>query len=128
VADQIIDLTVDWEKGTIEQKLARLPEAAKEAAMQAIDEGADFIVVMAKTQVLVDTGTLQKSIRKQKTRDNVVSVRAGGYYVNPKTGRTCDYAHWVELYYPYMRPAINMARGYILNLIKQNVVEAIKSE
>lgn len=127
MADNIIDLTIDWEKGTINQKLARLPETMKEAAMEAIGEGADFIVMMAKTKVLVDTGTLQKSIRKQRTRDQVVSVRAGGYYVNPKTGKLCDYAHWVELHYPYMRPAVEMARSYIINLIKSNVVEAAES-
>lgn len=124
MADTLIDLTVDWEKGTIAQKLARLPEAAKESAMEAIYEGADFIVQMAKNIVLVDTGTLQKSIRKQRTRDQTVSVRAGGYFVNPKTLRICDYAHWVEMNYPYMRPAVEMARSYIINLIKSNVVMA----
>jgi hypothetical protein len=126
VADNIIDLTIDWERGTISQKLAKLPDEMKESAMQALDEGADFIVIMAKTKVLVDTGTLQKSIRKQRTRDQVVSVRAGGYFVNRKTGRLCDYAHWVELNYPYLRPAVDMARSYIIGLIKSNVVEAVK--
>jgi hypothetical protein len=125
VADDIIDLTIDWERGTIAQKLARLPEDMKESAMQAIDEGADFIVSMAKTYVLVDTGTLQKSIRKQRTKDNVVSVRAGGFYVNPKTRRLCDYAHWVELHYPYMRPAVDTARRYITNLIREKVVVSV---
>lgn len=125
MADQIIDLTMDFEKGTINQKLARLPEEMKEAGLEAINEGADFIVAMAKNLVLVDTGTLQKSIRKQRTKDDVVSVRAGGYFVNPKTGRTCDYAHWVEMNYPYLRPAVEMARSYIINLIKANVVEAV---
>ena len=123
-----VDLTINWEKGLIYQKLARLPEHMEQAALQALDEGADFIKMQAKILVRVDTGTLQKSIRKMRTRDRVVSVRAGGYFVNPKTGKVCDYAHWVEMNYPYMRPAFDSARKYIIDLIRQRVVEAIYSE
>lgn len=123
---EIIDLSYDFDKGTINQKLARLPEQIEAAGMVALDEGATFIVNMAKNLVLVDTGTLQKSIRKQRTRDKVVSVRAGGYFVNPKTGVICNYAHWVEIFHPYMRPAVEMARNYIIDLIKSGVVASVE--
>lgn len=121
-----IDLTVDWERGTITQALAELPEKMEKAGMEALNDGADFMIIMAKTYVRVDTGTLQKSIRKQRTRDNVVSVRAGGYFVNPKTGRLCDYAHWVEMRYPYMRPAFETVRSFIIQQIKDRVLAAVQ--
>jgi hypothetical protein len=126
----VIDLTVDWDRGTIKKALAELPEKMEKAAFEALDEGADFMVVMAKTLVRVDTGTLQKSIRKERggigKSWRVVRVRAGGYFVNPKTGRLCDYAHWVEMHYPYMRPAFEHVRSYIKDLIRDGVVAEIK--
>jgi len=127
---QTIDLTVDWERGTIKQALARLPEKMDEAAMEALDEGADFIKMVAKNIVRVDTGTLRKSIRKERggTDWRTVKVRAGGYFVNPKTGLICNYAHWVEMNYPFLRPAYDTARNYILDLIRKKVVEAIQNE
>ena len=125
---ELLDLTMDFEKGTISQKLAKLPFLLNVAGMEALNEGADFIVSMAKNNVRVDTGTLQKSIRKQRTKDRVVSVRAGGYFVNPKTGRLCDYAHWVEMNYPYLEPAVDTARQFIIGLIRSKVVEAVHSE
>jgi len=126
-----IDLTIDWERGTIKQALAALPEKMTQAAMEALDEGADFMKMMAKTLVRVDTGTLQKSIRKERGGVGmgwrVVRVRAGGYFVNPKTGRLCDYAHWVEMHYPYMRPAYEMTRPFIIRKIREKVLEAVKT-
>ena len=124
----VIDLTVDWERGTIKQALAQLPDKMTEAGMQALNEGADFMKIMAKTLVRVDTGTLQKSIRKERSPTrNAMTVRAGGYFVNPKTGRLCNYAHWVEMHYPYMRPAWEMTRPFIVRKIRENVLEAVKT-
>lgn len=125
MADDIIDLTIDWEKGTISQKLARLPEDMKESAMQAIDEGADFFVMVWKINALVDTGTYQKSIRKQRTRDNIISVRAGGYFINPKTGRICDYASYLEVKYHIGENSFETVRRYITNLIREKVVVSV---
>jgi len=124
VADTLIDLTVDWEKGTVNQKLARLPEEITEDGMLAINDGADFFVMVWKNNALVDTGTYQKSIRKQRTKDQVISVRAGGYFVNPKTGRICDYASYLEANYHIGRISFEMVRSYIINLIRTKVVEA----
>ena len=120
-------ITIDFDKGNVKAQLAMLPEKMEKAAVEALDEGASFIVMMAKILVLVDTGTLQKTIRKERAGvgHRTVSVRAGGYFVNPKTGKLCNYAHWVEMNYPYLAPAVLMADSYIKNLIRQRVVEAV---
>ena len=81
--------------------------------------------MMAKILVLVDTGTLRKSIRKERGAGNVIKVRAGGYFVNPKTGKIVDYAHWVEFMSPFLRPAYRMTEPYIRNLIRQKVLERV---
>jgi len=128
---ELIDLTWNWNNGTIKQALAELPEKFDKAGMEAINEGADFIVMMAKAIVHVDTGTLQKSIRKERGGKGktwrVVRVRAGGYYINRKTGKICDYATHHEYAFPYMRPAVHTGRKYIVDLIRQKVVEEVKS-
>ena len=125
---EIIDLTWNWENGTIKQALAELPEKMTKAGMESLDEGADFIVQIAKNIVHIDTGMLYKSIRKERSGKDwkIVSVRAGGYYVNPKTARLVDYATHHEWQYPYMRPAVEMARSYILNLIRQKVANEVQ--
>lgn len=85
---------------------------------EALDEIAGNIITDAKSYVAVDTGSLQKSIRKQvyaKPAHNVrkIGVRAGGYVRNPKTGRLVDYAVYQEYGtsrmrpQPFMRPAIH---------------------
>ena len=128
MSDVNIDLTYNWEKGTIKQALAELPENMEKAAMEALDEGATFIVTTAKQFVPVDTGTLRKSIRKERggigKAWRVVRVRAGGYFVNPKTGKLANYAHWVEMRYPYLTPAVALGRQFIVDLIKRKVVLA----
>jgi len=117
----IIDLTANFENGTLNQVLMQLPEKLEAAGLRAIDEGADLMVDIAKTIVRVDTGSLQQSIRKQHTRNRVISVRAGGYVTNPKTGKRVNYAHWVEKNYPYMRPAYEIVKPHIKDLIIQYV-------
>jgi len=121
-----IDLTVNWENGTLEQILAELPDKMMQAGLEAIDEGADFMRDMARILVLKDTRSLEKSIRKQR-KANTVIVRAGGYITNPKTGKLVNYAHWQEMMSPYMRPAFQMVRKFIRDKIKQNVTEAIQT-
>lgn len=108
-----------------------LPDKMLEAALEAIDEASDFMVTIAKGYCLVDTGSLQKSIRKERappTREHhrVVRVRAGGYVVNPKTGRLVDYAVYVEKKNPFMKPAWETVSKFVENLIKQKVVERLR--
>jgi len=106
--------------------LARLPDQMKEGALEALDEAADFMVVVAKSYVRVDTGTLQNSIRKEK-RGDIVAVIAGGMgFANPRTGRGCDYAMPVEAKYPYMRPAWETVRRTIEQSIREKVLQRIE--
>ena len=86
--------------------------------LEALLEAADFMKVMAKIYVRVDTGSLQKSIRVERTAPTyhhhvTVRVRAGGYIVNPKSGRLVDYAGYVESKYPYMKPAWQNVQGFV---------------
>lgn len=125
-----MSLRLDFQKGTIKQDLAMLPEQMLDAALEAVDEAADFMVVIAKSYCLVDTGSLQRSIRKEQvppTRKHhrIVRVRAGGYVVNPKTGRLVDYAPYVEKKNPFMKPAWETIRNLVKDLIKQRVMGKI---
>ena len=64
--------------------LARLPDKIKEGALEAINEAADFMVTIAKGYCPVDTGTLERSIRKEQS-GNIIRVIAGGYqFLNPR--------------------------------------------
>ncbi|HUW44777.1 MAG TPA: HK97-gp10 family putative phage morphogenesis protein [Dehalococcoidia bacterium] len=101
-----------------------MPQAFEESVVEALDKGADAARDRAKELVAVDTGSLQKSIRKERhawPAGNItyVGIRAGGYVVNPKTKRLVDYAIYVEYGtsrqrpQPYMRPAIIWASKQI---------------
>jgi hypothetical protein len=129
LSDIVIDLTSDFEARTVKAKLARLPEIFNEAAEQAVEEAASFMVMMAKSIVLVDTGTLRKTIRKERGGEGLnwreVRVRAGGFFVNPKTQRICDYAPFVEAKYPFMRPAADMTEPFLREQIKQGILERV---
>jgi len=106
--------------------LARLPEVMKEGALEALDEAADFMVNVAVNLVRVDTGTLQGSIRKGR-RGDIVTVEAGGMaFVNPKTGKGCDYAMPVEARYPYMRPAWETVKPYVTQMIRKHVLRKVQ--
>lgn len=120
----------DLMSGTIKQDLAELPEKMLRAAFEALDMGAERMKQIAKNTVPVDTGTLRKSIRKERGGMGqywrVVRVRAGGYHINPKSKRLCDYAGHVENRTPFLRPAFEQVRPYIRDLIRQRVVEAVQ--
>jgi len=120
------DLQLDFPKGVIKFDMSQaLAEAMKEATLEVVDECADLMVWIAKLLVRVRTGTLQKTVRKERSGD-VIRVRAGGYYVNPKTHRKCDYALIIELKYPYMKPAWRMASAGIEERIKQRAIAKVK--
>jgi len=106
--------------------LARLPDKMKEGALEAINDAADFMVILAKGYVLVDTGTLQKSIRKEQS-GNIIRVIAGGYqFINPKTNRPCTYAVYVEAKNPFMKPAWEAVRRFITQKIREKVLQKIE--
>jgi len=110
----------------LQADLARLPDKMKEGALEALNEAADFMVTLAKGYVLVDTGTLQKSIRKEQS-GNVVRVIAGGYqFINPKTNKPCTYAIYVEAKNPFMKPAWEAVKRFITQKIREKVLEKIE--
>ena len=97
-----------------------IPNGISAAATEALKETALEAKAIAKTLVAVDTGSLQKSIRlerlaRQRGKIYYTGIRAGGYIINPKTGRFVDYARFQEYGTsksrprPYMRPALRRA-------------------
>jgi len=109
-----------------ENQLDKLPEQLMEASMEALNEAADFMVMMAQCNVLVDTGTLQRSIRKE-SYPNIVKVKAGGYqFINPKTNKPCNYARYVEANYPFMRPAYETIKSFLADKIAQKILTRVQ--
>lgn len=124
-----LDLTEDFEKGTLKIALAELPEKMLDAAFEELDQQAELMKGLAQSYVRVDTGALRDSIRKERggigKRWRVVRVRAGGYVTNPKTGRLVDYATIVETKFPFMRPAWQAVCKDIEALIRRRVVSEV---
>jgi len=111
--------SIKWENlDNYRRHLAKaMPKAFEESAVEALDKTADDVRDRAKQLVPVDTGSLRKSIRKERRalpagKIIYTGVRAGGYIVNPKTRRIVDYAAHVEYGtsrtrpQPYLRPAL----------------------
>lgn len=122
-------IRLDFDKGTVKQDLAMLPEKMLAAAYEELLQQAKLMQGLAQVNVRVDTGSLRDSIRVERVGPSyhlhrMVRVRAGGYIVNPKTLRKVDYAAIVEQKYPYMRPAFEQIRGNLNALIERRVVEA----
>jgi len=124
-----IDLTEDFEKGTLKIALAELPEKMLDAAYAELDQQAELMKGYAQIYVRVDTGSLRDSIRKERggigKNWRVVRVRAGGYVTNPRTNRIVRYASIVESKYPFMRPAWQAVCKDIEALIKRAVVAKV---
>lgn len=112
--------------GEAYRQLATLPQDMLEAALQGLNEAADFMVIIAKGHVLVDTGTLQNSIHKELVAHGV-RVTAGGLdFINPKTGKPCDYAVYVEHKNPFMQPAWESIRDSVEKQIRMAVASKIE--
>lgn len=102
---------VKWEgvQGLKDYLAQTLPRAFKESIVEAYEQTAEDAKEKAKQLVSVDTGSLRRSIRKERhawPAKNIVytGIRAGGYIVNPKTGRLVDYARYIEYGTSRMRP------------------------
>jgi len=115
-------LEVTWDSldGLQDYLAHTIPEALHEAAEEALLKAADDGVARAKQLVPVDTGALQRSIRKERVSRHMgdivyTSIRAGGDVRNPRTGRIVDYATHVEFGTsrsrprPFLRPALRWA-------------------
>jgi hypothetical protein len=119
-------ITFNWEDVVVKGILATLPEKMAEWAEEVLLERAHFARDMAQILVRVETGSCRDSIRIERGGKTLawrrISIRAGGYVVNPKTGRLVDYAGYLEKKYPYMTPAVDMIRGDLAELIKAHIL------
>lgn len=108
---------VETESARVRNMLVKIETELDPELDRILTEHAYMMKGLAKTYVRVDTGSLQKSIRVERVRKHHLGIRAGGYVINPKSGRFVDYAGWVEAKYPYMRPAYE----HVLPLLEQNI-------
>lgn len=124
-----MSLRLDLSDVVLKEKLATLPERMLEFAFEVLMKQAELIAGLAQVYVAVDTGSLRDSIRVERGGEGLgwrrVCVRAGGYVVNPKSGRLVDYAASLELRQPFMRPAFDEVEPTIAGMIKAGVVEKV---
>jgi hypothetical protein len=102
--------------------VATLANEIQIATQQALEIICDLIVGYAKVYVPVDTGSLRDSIRKERGGEGMgwreYRVRAGGYIVNPKTGRLVDYAWYVEQWSHFMENALGTVEPEMMALLE----------
>ena len=118
-------IRLDFNSGTVKQDIAELPDKIYAATLEVLKERTDLMVGLWKVNSQVDTGAHRDSIRRQwigKGR-KVCIVRAGGYVVNPKTGRLVDYAAILEAKYHAGQRAWNEVMQDIEDMIEARVVE-----
>jgi len=100
--------------------LTKIAGSLDKAVAEGLAEAAEKIKDDAKEFAPVDTGALQKSIRRSD-----VSL------INPKTGREVDYAAYQEFGtsrtppQPYMRPALEKNREGIRRILTKKILEAL---
>jgi len=122
MSSNAVRMNIKWEGlDKFERYLMKtIPSGISAAATEALLETAEEARDIAKTLVPIDTGSLQKSIRverlaRQAGKIYYTGIRAGGYIINPKTGRYVNYASFIEYGtsrsrpQPFMRPALRRA-------------------
>ena len=121
-----LDLTENFERGTLKIALAELPEKMLEGAFEELDQQAELMKGIWQVIAPVDTGSYRDSVRKERggigKNWREVRVRAGGYIVNPKTGRLVDYAVILEYKYHCGEIAWQQVCGNIEELIRRRIV------
>jgi len=125
----MINLEVEVDVEPLIQRLSRINEQGKLETIRALEKAAEMVRDEAKALCLIDTGSLQRSIRTFKREVSgvlcSVGVSAGGYVVNPKTRRTVDYASFVEYgtsrmaAKPFLRPAFATMKPLIISLARE---------
>lgn len=113
--------------GILKYEVGTLSADFDGAVEQVLDEAAHLVVGLAQMYVHVDTGSLRDSIRVERGGESLhwrqFSVRAGGYIVNPKTGRLVDYAAVVEERYPYLWPALEEVAPQLTDLVATELLK-----
>jgi HK97 gp10 family phage protein len=117
--------------------LTRISSSLDAEVVDGLEEVADKIKEDAKNLCPVDTGSLRKSVRRQKHSSpsrhvHSIGVSAGGYVKNPKTGRPVDYAAHVEFGtsrtppQPFMGPAVEKNKGEVRRILTKEILEALR--
>lgn len=89
-------------------KPSEIQSLLEQACIEGLEVIADVGVELIKQRVNVDTGTMRGSVRHE-TVGNVVSIIMGGeQYINPKTGKPCNYAPAQEKINPTFEPVLEM--------------------
>lgn len=109
-------------------RLGKASDILDPEMVEGLIEVADSVVQDARAIVRIDTGSLQKSIRRQhhvsQAQIHSIAVTAGGYITNSKTGRIVDYGHHLEYgtsrmpAHPFMRPALETNRPFLREVLK----------
>lgn len=130
-----MSIVIDLNDPYVKEKLATLPEKMLEYAYEVIMDQAHLIVGLAQVYCPVEYGALRDSIRVERGGEGMawreVKVRAGGYIVNPKTGRLVDYARYQEEGTRfisgsfYLERAVEEVKPTIAEMIKAGVVEKV---
>jgi len=124
-----MSLRFDFESGTLKQDLAELPEKMLEGAWEEIVQIVTIMKGIWQVNAPVLTGSYRDSVRVERGGQGKfwreIRVRAGGYIVNPRTGRLVDYAVYVEQRFHCGRNAWEQVRGDVVNLIKRGVLEEV---
>lgn len=108
--------------------LSRLPPEQVQAiltqgTLEALDVIADLLVELIKQNVNVDTGTMRGSVRKETVDDMISVIMGGDEFINPKTGKPCNYAPAQEAINPTFEPALDFLKDDIATLIEQRVLQ-----
>jgi hypothetical protein len=115
-------MSLRYDNTTVKQ-LIDLPKLIETVSKELLEEKTEEMVLVAKGLCPVQTGTLQKTIRKERSGNNIL-VRAGGFYVNPRSKRICDYAVIVEMKTGFMRSAW----AYVSKGIEEEIQNRVKEK
>ncbi len=110
----------------VKRNFTTLSTGIDRAAVRVLKKIAADVKDEAKELVPVDTGALQKSIRvitTAKVAGNItrVGVRAGGFVVNPKTGKLVNYAIPIEFGWSKKAP-----QGYLILAANKKAVPILR--
>ena len=112
---------------SLKEYIGTLDRNIEEISMQVLEQVCQLIVGYAKILVPVDTGSLRDSIRMERGGIGMdwaeYRVRAGGYIINPKSGKLVNYAAAVEFWAHYMEGAIREAEPELQMLWESRLVE-----
>jgi HK97 gp10 family phage protein len=130
---QSTTITFSLEDPALKTKLAVLPEKMADHAEEVLLNQAHLIAALAQVYAPVDTGSLRDSIRVERggkeLRWRQITVRAGGYVTNPRTGKKVDYAGYQEFgtryFYGkfYLTRAVEEVKPIIELMLKSGLVE-----